>query len=162
MKKIIPLIIIGAVIALIGLFSSSNTIENISGYFLFSEDSIEINSPHDRIKEEQIKVYESLIILNVNNSELVSLENTNSMDPLIDEESNIIQIKPESEEDIHIGDLVSYEDIFTKKVILHRVVDIRADSLGKFFILKGDNVNSTDLIKVRFEQIKGIVVAIVY
>jgi hypothetical protein len=45
---------------------------------------------------------------------------------------------------------------------LHRVVAIGEDKEGKFFTLMGDNVNSTDPVKVRFEQIRGIAVAVIY
>jgi len=99
--------------------------------------------------------------MHINDSELITLENTNSMDPLIDEKSNVIQIKPKDEEDIHIGDIVSYEDS-NNNLILHRVVGIGEDNKGKFFMLKGDNTDSLDQIKVRFGQIKGVVVGIVY
>lgn len=165
MGKIIPFLIIGTIIVLfIGLLYSPNTIESVSGYFLLDLDNgaIEKISPYDRVNEEQIKVYKSLIIIHINNSELVSLENTNSMDPLIDETSNVIQVKPKSAEDIHMGDIVSYKDSSTKKIILHRVVAIGEDKEGKFFTLMGDNVNSVDQNKVRFEQITGVVVGIIY
>lgn len=164
MKRLTLFLLIGVLMVLVlAMFSSFNTIENVSGYFLFDFDdsAIEKDSPYDRIDEEQINVYKSLIIMHIEDSELVSLENTNSMDPLIDEESNVIQIKPKSEEDIHIGDIVSYEDSF-KHLILHRVVGIGEDEKGKFFILMGDNVNFLDPAKVRFEQIRGVVVAVVY
>jgi len=152
------------IIAGLALFSSSTNLENISGYFLLdiNEEAIEKQSPYNRIKEDQIKVYDSLIIMHIKDSELVSLENTNSMDPLIDEDSNVIQVKPTSPEAIHLGDIISYQDNYTKNIILHRVVFIGQDQHGKFFLLKGDNVGSIDPIKVRFEQIKGILVAVVY
>lgn len=165
MEKLILFSMSVAFIAvLLALLSGSNQLDNVSGYFLLDlyEEAIEENSPYDRIEEDQIKVYDSLIILHIEDSELVSLENTNSMDPLIDEDSNVIQIKPQNEEDIHIGDIVSYEDTFTKEIILHRVVAIGEDSKGKYFVLKGDNVNSIDPVKVRFDQIVGVVVAVVY
>jgi hypothetical protein len=161
MKKLIPLLLVGALIALfLALFSSSSTIGNVSGYFLL-DNAIEKNSPYDRVNEEQIKVYKSLIIIHINNSELVSLENTNSMDPLIDEKSNVIQIKPKSEEDIFVGDIVSYEGP-SKRLILHRVAGIGEDEQGKFFMLGGDNADSLDPVKVRFGKIKGVIVGIIY
>ena len=155
---------VALVVSLLTLISGFNGAEKISGYFLLDLDhaAIEKSSPHDRIKEDQIKVYGSLIIMHINGSELVSLENTNSMDPLIDENSSIIQIKPKFPEDIHIGDIVSYEYGHVKKIALHRVIAVGEDSEGKFFILKGDNVDSVDPVKVRFEQIKGVLVAVLY
>ena len=165
MRKIISyFFVVALVVSLLTLLSGFNDAENISGYFLLDSDyaAIEKNSPYDRIKEDQIKVYDGLIIMHINGSEMVSLENTNSMDPLIDENSNIIQIKPKSPEDIHEGDIVSYHDSYTEKIILHRVVAIGEDIEGKFFILKGDNVDSVDPVKVRFGQIKGVLVAVVY
>jgi|TARA_B100000315_G_C14400972_1_gene506453 hypothetical protein len=150
------------IVLLLALVTSPISVDNINGYFALDLDkATEVNSPSDRIKEDQIKVYNSLVIMDIERSELVSLEDTNSMDPLIDEDSNILQIMPESPEDINVGDIVSYQDDFGK-VILHRVVEISEDSEGKFFVLKGDNNDSVDDSKVRFEQIKGVLVAIVY
>jgi len=163
MKKLIPLLLIGTLIVLLlALFSNIDAIENITGYVLLDldKDAIERNSPFDRVKEDQIKVYKNLIIMHIKDSELVTLENTNSMDPLIDENSNAIQIKPKDEDDIHIGDIVSYSN--SNDTILHRVVGIGEDKEGKYYMLMGDNLDSLDQIKVRFGQIKGVVVGIIY
>ena len=165
MKRIV-LFLIGMVFiaSSLAVLYNSNGMESISGFLLLEqpEDIAEKSSPYDRVKEDQISVYDSLIIMHINKSEIVSLEDTNSMVPLVDKNSNAIQIKPKNPEDIHIGDIVSYQDSSSDAVIMHRVVEISEDSKGKYFVLKGDNVNSTDSAKVRFGQIKGVVVAIIY
>lgn len=165
MRKIIVFSIIGAVILAAAIFADYSGIGNISGYVVLDmenkDTAIEINSPHDRIKEDQIKVYKNLIIMHISDSELILVSDTNSMDPLIDNGSEVIQIKPE-EDNIHIGDIVSYENKNLNKTFLHRIVSIGEDDNGKYYILKGDNADSADPGKVRFSQIRGVVVGIIY
>lgn len=45
---------------------------------------------------------------------------------------------------------------------VHRVVDIGNDNTGIYFTTKGDNYYKEDPDKVRFSQIEGIVVGILY
>jgi len=45
---------------------------------------------------------------------------------------------------------------------VHRVVYKGKDSIGTYFILKGDNNEEVDPGKVRFEQIKYKTIAIIY
>lgn len=129
---------------------------------LFGVDIAEQPSPYDWIKEEQIHVYSNRIVINIEDAEWAGFTDTNSMDPLIDEGSNGIEIVPNSEEDIHIGDIVSYESKYAQGTIIHRVVEIGEDSEGWYARMKGDNVDSMDPGKVRFNQIKRVLVGILY
>jgi len=122
----------------------------------------EIASPSDWVKEEQIHVYSDRIIIDLKDAEWASFSDTNSMDPLIDETSNAIEIIPSSADDIHVGDIVSYKTEFADGIIIHRVVDIGEDELGKYFILRGDNNPVNDPEKVRFSQIQRVLVGIIY
>ena len=47
-------------------------------------------------------------------------------------------------------------------VELTAIVDIKEDPDGVYFVTKGDNNNAVDPQKVRFSQIKGVVVAVLY
>lgn len=82
------------------------------------------------------------------------------MDPLIDEDSNAIEILPNSAEEINVGDVISYQTAYG--VIIHRVIEKSEDQEGIYYIMKGDNSPFKDLQKVRFEDVKGVVVAIIY
>lgn len=121
----------------------------------------EKDSPFDRIKDEQIKLYSNKVVIEVKNAQKRWIVDSNSMDPLIDEFSNTIEVKPKKASDVHVGDIAAYKSPGSDIVWVHRVIEIGEDKEGEYFILKGDN-NLVDDGKVRFEQIDGIVVGIVY
>ena len=119
-------------------------------------------SPHDRVKMEDIKVYNDQVVLSISNPEWAYYVDTNSMDPVIDSDANTIQIVPKTKEEIHVGDIVAYESDFHEGIITHRVVEISSDSDGWYAVLKGDNNDRADPGRVRFSQIRRIVVAVIY
>ena len=83
------------------------------------------------------------------------------MDPLLDDTSHAIEIFPKSYRDIHVGDVISYQSPYTKEPVIHRVIEIGND--GEWYaITKGDNNLVEDPEKVRFSQIKRILVAVIY
>jgi hypothetical protein len=120
----------------------------------------DVASPYDHIKEEQIKVFEDRIIIDVQGAEWANFADTNSMDPFLDQGSNALQLVPTSTDDIHVGDIVSYKRGNSR--IIHRVVFIGEDEEGTYYILKGDNNPTSDPGKVRFEQIDRVLFAIIY
>jgi c-di-AMP phosphodiesterase-like protein len=122
----------------------------------------DIPSPYDWIKEEQIKVYNDQIIIKLKDAKWATFTNTKSMDPVIDRKSNAIEIVPKSEEDIHVGDIVSYKSRYIQGVVIHRVIKKEKDKYGTYFIMKGDNNPYSDPEKVRFNQIKRVLVIIIY
>jgi len=127
---------------------------------LVNSKSPERISPYNWINENQIHVLNDKIIIDIPNPEWAAFTNTNSMDPVIDEAANAIEIVPDSPDDVHLGDIVSYRK--GGDTIIHRVIGKGEDSEGVFFIMKGDNNPSKDPGKIRFEQIQRIVVAIIY
>src|SRR3989344_5877204 len=121
---------------LLGLIISQAVSDNISFEMPFS-DSKEKISPHDRIDESQIFVYNDMVVLQMKGASLAEYADTNSMDPLLDEGSNGIEIAPKDENDLHVGDIIAYETSIG--LIVHRIVGIGDDEEGKYFILKGNN-----------------------
>lgn len=119
-------------------------------------------SPQDRIKEEQIHVYDDRVVIRIDNPEWSAFTDTNSMDPVLDYGANGIHIKPTKPSDIAIGDIVAYQPHGSEKTIIHRVISIEADDDGLYYILKGDNNPREDPGKIRFSQIKRVLVAIIY
>jgi len=117
-------------------------------------------SPSNWIKEDQIQVSKNQVTLNIKNSIWAKFTDTNSMDPLIDINSNAIEILPESADDINVGDVISYQSAYG--VIIHRVIEKETDNKGIYYITKGDNSPFKDSKKVRFDDVKGVVVAIIY
>jgi len=121
---------------------------------------IERHSPADRIKENQILVYSDEIVIDLENAVWATFTDTNSMDPVLDKGANAIQVVPKSPSEIKVGDIVSYDSRIGP--VIHRVVHISYDEEGWFAIMKGDNNPDPDPDKVRFEQVRRVVVAIIY
>ena len=119
-------------------------------------------SPYERIEKERIFVYDDEVVIKIKNPQWAVFTDTKSMDPVIDSTSKAIEIVPKSESEIHIGDIVAYQSKYKDGIVIHRVVEIEHDSFGWYAILKGDNNNSEDPGKVRFEQIKRVVIAVIY
>jgi len=147
------------------LIKSEDTSDSILVKF-FAGDN-ERNSPKDRISENQIHVFKDKIVIDINNPSWSSFVNTNSMDPVFDYGVNGIEVTPSSPLDIQVGDVISYEykDKNTnniRSIIAHRVVEIGKDEQGIYYIAKGDNNVIKDPEKVRFEQVKGVLVGLIY
>lgn len=131
----------------------------LSGCNLNSNYDIDC-SPRDRIKQEDIHVYDDRVYLNITGTEWAEFDNTNSMLPTFDRGHNTLEFVPHNESDIVVCDIVSYQS--NDNVIIHRVMEIDEDEDGWYAILKGDNNKVDDPGKVRFNQIKGVVVGILY
>ena len=119
-------------------------------------------SPYDRISENKILVENDKVIINIENPQWSRFTDTNSMDPVIDQGANAIQIVPNSYEEVHVGDIVSYESEYSEGIIIHRVIETGYDDEGWYCLLKGDNNSRVDPGKIRFSQIQRIVIAIIY
>ncbi|MBI4440699.1 signal peptidase I [Candidatus Woesearchaeota archaeon] len=117
-------------------------------------------SPGDRVQEDNIRVYENYAVISGRNLMWARFTNTNSMDPIIDEAANSIETKVTSPEDIQVGDIISYT--YNGSIIIHRVVRVDYDAEGWFALVKGDNNPDPDPEKVRFSQIHGVVIGILY
>lgn len=126
------------------------------------ENERDIPSPKDFFSEEQIRVYKDRVILDAENIQWASFEDTKSMLPIISNNSNALQIIPNCPDEIQVGDIVSYRSSYAEGIIIHRVAFIGNDNSGTYFILKGDNNPSSDPGKVRCSQIDRKVVAIIY
>ncbi len=121
-------------------------------------------SPADRLKLENVRVTSNRVVIDGilgYQFETAIFTNTNSMDNLLDEESQAIQIRPKSEKDIKIGDVISY-DSGTYGIIIHRVIQIGYDEKGWYAIVKGDNNPAPDPVKVRFSMIRRVLVGVLY
>jgi len=155
------------IIFLLGFLSS-----NFLGLYLIYGSEIPLNlfnfssfgsgngsAPFNFVDENQIKVYDDKIVINVKDASLSRYAPTGSMLPVLNENSNGIRIKPESVNDIHIGDIISFRQ--DGYLIVHRVVEIGKDEQGTYFITKGDN-NPIPDGKVRFEDIKFITIGVIW
>lgn len=122
--------------------------------------STNIRGSQDWIKQNQIHVYGDKVVIDINASNWATYQDTHSMQPTFNSDSNGIEIMPTNENELKIGDIVCYR--LNNDSIVHRIVMIGTDKEGKYFLLKGDNVPLPDPQKVRFNQICGVTVIVVY
>ncbi len=156
LPAIVLFIIIISIGFLIGFVFSNREI------LLSGKISPEKASPFNHIDEKDIIISKDQVIIKVNEPRWASFTDTNSMDPVFDKGANTIQIIPKLTDDIHKGDIVSYQSRYSDGIIIHRVVETKKDKKGWYAKLKGDNNFFTDPGKVRFNQIKSVTIAIVY
>lgn len=122
---------------------------------------VERPSPSDWIAEPQIEMRADGVFIKMTNPQWAILADTNSMDPVFDAGSHLIQVFPTGPEQIHVGDIVSYDSPvgFT---IVHRVIEVGNDEEGWYAIIKGDNNPTPDPWKVRWDMITRVTVAVIY
>ena len=143
------------IISYIFAYGLESPFSNNFGLLGISSDSV----PFDFIQEKDIQIYDNKIVINIPGASLSNYAPTGSMRPVLDEGSNGIRIVPESEDNIHIGDIITFEQ--DNYLIVHRVIEKGEDSKGIYFITKGDNNNISDG-KIRFEDIRYITVGVLY
>lgn len=129
----------------------------ISGFLIFGNK--EINSPSDFVNENNIAAYNDRVVIKIENPILTKYHDSGSMESFLSKTANGIEIKPMSESEISVGDVITYEK--NDLLIVHRVIEIGKDEYGTYFITRGDNNNVNDA-KVRFSQIKSILVGVIY
>jgi signal peptidase I len=131
-----------------------NIFKKIFGIF----STQDIPDPKDRIKQNKIQIKKDKIIILQENVHWASIANTESMNPVIDKGHNALFIKA-VKNDLQVGDIISYRK--SEINILHRIIKISKDKKGWYAILKGDNNFFSDG-KIRFQDIKYVVIGIIY
>lgn len=150
--KIVVILCLYGVFFLLGMYSSD---------YLNDMDKIgEKDSPQDWITQDKILVYENKVVINETNLSWASYSNTNSMDPVLDENANGLYKKINSEEELKVGDIISY--VYGNSTIVHRIIFIGQDNFGWYCITKGDNNAKQDPEKIRPYDINSVLVAIIY
>jgi len=124
--------------------------------------SLERAGPQDRISEDNIAVLPERVVISIQGAQWSTFTDTNSMDPVIDKGANAIQVVPQNPAELQVGDIVSYEPVLIPGIVIHRIVEISSDEKGWYARTKGDNNSDVDPGKVRFSQIRRVVVAIIY
>jgi hypothetical protein len=120
-----------------------------------------VPAPRDRISGANIKTNGSMIVIYLNGSVLAEFTNTGSMLPVLDSRSTGIEIVPGEAADIYPGDIVSYA-LPDGTIVIHRVLEVGYDDQGWYAYTKGDNNPLKDRDKVRFSQVQGVLVGILY
>jgi|SRR3989339_936220 len=128
----------------------------MSSNFNFTPERI---SPQDRIVMENLEITDNTLALSINGALIVAVSDTNSMDPVLDEDSLLVVTPADSESGIAEGDIIIFHR--EEKLIVHRVISVGTDENGWFAITKGDN-NLIDDGKIRGDKVMGVVVGILY
>lgn len=122
----------------------------------------EKSSPSDRIKDFNIKVFDDRIVIYIKDPYLARFVDTHSMEPIISKKSTGIELIPKSISNIKVGDIISYAPKNSNDTIIHRIIKTGSDSEGWYAITRGDNNNANDPEKVRFGQVKRVLVGVLY
>ncbi len=126
-------------------------------------NSSTIQMPKDRISESQIRVTSNGVSLDIDNPQWSRFTPTKSMVPFIDKGANAIQVAPGKNcRGIEKGDVISYDADVADGIIIHRVVKKGVDQEGVYFLAKGDNNADVDPERIRCDQIKRVLVAVIY
>ena len=118
-----------------------------------------VSAPSDWVSENDIVVFDDMVVLRIEGVTLSSYADSGSMRPVLDEGANGLRVVPKSADDVEVGDIVSY--FFDGVMIVHRVVEKGVDDDGVYFVIQGDN-NLVSDGKVRFDRIKFKTVGIIY
>ncbi len=124
--------------------------------------NVERYSPSNHVPEDDIHVYTDKIVIDLQGASWSTFADTNSMDPLIDRDANGIEVKPTSPKDLKSGDVIAFRSRYASGIIIHRIAEIGIDSDGWYARTKGDNNPSVDPGKIRFADITGVLVGVIY
>ncbi len=118
--------------------------------------------PFARIGREDIQIYEDRVIINVNKAFPVYFTESRSMYPFINQNVYAIEMKPDSPDELKVGDIVGFESQLFNTTIVHRIVETGFDDEGWFAVTKGDANPALDPEKVRFKSIRGVLIGLIY
>ena len=77
---------------------------------------------------------------------------TNSMEPTINV-GDIVIVKKVKEDKLKQGDVITFTE--EGEVITHRITKVETEEIGKQYVTKGDNNNTEDTFKIRYNDIIG-------
>jgi len=124
------------------------------------------NSPCDLMLYDNPYGFDDIVYMQIENS-------TSSMYPIITDSVYIFEARDIRPSDIHVCSIISYKSPDLPDVcdengecrevhVVHRVVGVKLDENGIYYILKGDNNLITDPYRIRFSQITGLIVRLRY
>ena len=150
-----------ALVFMIFVFALGFVIGNFWDYFSITRGitGAAVNAPSDFINNREILVYPDRIVIKISGATISNYDSTGSMEPVLGEGANGIGVKPVSQNEINVGDIVPFRK--GDDLIVHRVISRGADSEGVYFITKGDNSNFEDG-KIRFSDIEKVLVGVIY
>ncbi len=136
----------------------------IGGFFgVYAFDtSFDLGGSYDHVSEEQIKVFDDYLVVDFDGEELKwsKFDDSNSMHPFLNENYNGLEFVPDNPEEIHVGDVISFE--YKGEIFVHRVVEINTKNGVYSFVTKGDNNDYVDPSVRKFEDINGVLIGVIF
>ncbi len=86
---------------------------------------------------------------------------TGSMMPLMNGNADVLVVQPEINE-VREGDIIIFQRPDEEVLIGHRVIDIYTDNKTIVYKTKGDANPTEDSYLVKYEDIRGLVIGIIY
>jgi hypothetical protein len=117
--------------------------------------------PSDHLFFDEMLLYNSKLVINRTNLTYARVKATGSMRPTVSDDSIIIGLDDFTEEDLRVGDIISFTTPKGGRV-LHRIVTTKTVNETLFYITKGDNVDRRDSYKTTFDDINYVAVGIIY
>ncbi len=133
----------------------------------------DVPSPRNIIPKSDIHFNAAEKRITISNVELVWLSDvadTNSMDPVVDENDTTLLTKKYLPEDLAVGDIIVYwngaiviwNGAPAGKLILHRIIKIEHDEQGRKFTCKGDNNYRPDPYGIRDSHLRYLYFGVIH
>ncbi|MBI4153947.1 signal peptidase I [Candidatus Woesearchaeota archaeon] len=122
----------------------------------------ELSNPTPYVSDDFLELTSSSLIVNLSEMKLVQYADTGSMEPVLFAGATGIEVPVHSPEELHVGDIVSYEAGWIGGLVTHRIVEIGENEGGLYYVLKGDTNSAEDPEWVRFNQVKYRLVGVLY
>jgi hypothetical protein len=145
------------------LDTQESTLSAVTNFIERSSGPTDKASPSDYFTNGDVEFLGNQVIIHVSDPQWAVVAPTKSMDPVFDYGTDLIEIFVKNpEQEVHAGDIVSYEIPEMGITIVHRVIEVGYDSEGWYAIFKGDNNESPDPWKVRDSEIRRKVIGMLY
>jgi len=119
-----------------------------------------LTAPQQRIPISDVRFARDSVVINIEDVVPGVIAPTGSMEPLLTEDTIVLELTPESPSEILPGDIIIYE--LQNDRIIHRVIEVGWDAKGWYAITKGDSNAIPDPEPVRFSDVRGVLVGIIY
>jgi len=130
---------------------------------LLSGATLERPAPRNIISRTQIDwTHESLTIHSIPSVTISGVADTNSMDGVIDIGHHAIQVSDFSLSDLEVGDIITFRSTGHYGGVIHRIIEIGKDEIGRWYRTKGDNNYRPDPGFIRDEHIMYLCIGVIY
>lgn len=132
----------------------------IENYPALRNSTLDDIAPDTHVPISDILVSRDNVIITIPDIQQGIIAASASMEPYLDENDVVLERKPQSPAEIHEEDIIIFRS--GDERIIHRVTEIGHDDQGWYARTKGDNNIRPDPGKVRFDDVLGLVVGVIY